>query len=361
MSRKIKLFALLVVMACTKVMAQDITVTARIDSVHLMIGEQAVFDLEVQLKANQKAQIPLFTDTIMGGIDIVDNYPIDTVFSANKERMTLKKSYLITSFAPKMYIIPPITVDVDGKEYKSSPISLKVETFPDIDKADPDDYFATKEIMKPPFVWKDFLVAFLCFILAFPLGGLLYYLSMRLFDNKPIIRRVKLEVKRPAHEEALTELEEIKKSKSWQSSTPKEYYTELTDVLRAYMKSRFHFNATEMTSSEIITELQKINDQEEIKHLQELFATADLVKFAKLIPHQGEYSNNLSKVEEYINNTKEVIDPNAAPEPTEEIIVEKRSLVSKIAIGVAAVATLVAVITCIYVVITQGLSMFGLF
>ena len=45
---------------------------------------------------------------------------------------------------------------------------------------------------------------------------------------------------------------------------PKLYYTELTEVLRTYIKDRFGFNALEMTSSEIIEHLLEVKDQQSI-------------------------------------------------------------------------------------------------
>ena len=66
---------------------------------------------------------------------------------------------------------------------------------------------------------------------------------MRFFDNKPIIRKVKVEPKLPPHQLAMQEIERIKNEKVWQKGEPKEYYTELTDALRTYIKDRFGFNA----------------------------------------------------------------------------------------------------------------------
>ena len=85
----------------------------------------------------------------------------------------------------------------------------------------------------------------------------------------------------PPHQAALQEIERIKNEKVWQKGQPKEYYTELTDAIRTYIRDRFGFNALEMTSSEIIDKLLEIKDKDAISDLRFLFQTADLVKFAK--------------------------------------------------------------------------------
>lgn len=356
MKQKIKLFTLLLALSAFggQLNAQNVHVSAQIDSVNLMIGEQAIMDLEVNLGAKQKAKFPLLTDTIMSGIDIVNIAKIDTLYNKDRSNMTLKQRYTITSFAPKMYLINPFEIEVDGERYKTKPISLKVETFPDIDKAKEDEYFGLKDIQTPPFIWGDWIELLLALLLVAPFILLFIYIVIRLMDNKPIIRRIKLKPTVPPHEEAMQELEQIKSEKSWQTEGPKAYYTALTDVLRGYLKKRFNFNAQEMTSEEIIVQLASIEDKEEINRLKELFNTADLVKFAKFKPLQGEYDDNLAKVVTFIDKTKVVPDPEAKPEPTEKVIIEKRSLQTKLLLGGTAALTLGGIITCIVIIVSEG-------
>jgi hypothetical protein len=167
---------------------------------------------------------------------------------------------------------------------------------------------------------------------------------MRICDNKPIIRKVKVEPKLPPHQMAMKEIERIKGEKVWQKGQPKEYYTELTDTLRTYIKERFGFNALEMTSSEIIEKLLEMQDKEAIADLRSLFETADLVKFAKHNPLMNENDANLINAIEFINETKEKEVENAKPQPTEITIIEKRSLRTKILLGIGIVVLSVALI-----------------
>lgn len=102
----------------------------------------------------------------------------------------------------------------------------------------------------------------------------------------------------------MKKIEEIKANKAWQREEPKLYYTELTDVIRVYIKERFGFNAMEMTSSEIIERLLEEKDKESINDLKVLFETADLVKFAKFAPLMNENDMNLVSAVDFINQTK---------------------------------------------------------
>ena len=104
--------------------------------------------------------------------------------------------------------------------------------------------------------------------------------------------------------------------------------------MRTYIKGRFGFNALEMTSSEIIERLLEMEDKEAIADLRILFQTADLVKFAKHAPLMNENDANLINAIDFINETKEVEAENVKPQPTEITIIEKRSLRTKILLGI---------------------------
>ena len=57
--------------------------------------------------------------------------------------------------------------------------------------------------MKAPFAWEDWYGLIGCSFLALPLLGLLIYLIIRIRDNKPIIRKIKVEPKLPPHQAAM--------------------------------------------------------------------------------------------------------------------------------------------------------------
>lgn len=87
------------------------------------------------------------------------------------------------------------------------------------------------------------------------------FFIIRYRDNKPIIKIIKVEPKLPPHLAAMKKIETIKADKVAKREDPKAYYTELTDVIRIYIKERFGFNAMEMTSAEIIERLLEEKDK----------------------------------------------------------------------------------------------------
>jgi hypothetical protein len=87
---------------------------------------------------------------------------------------------------------------------------------------------------------------------------------------------------RPPEIIALAELERLRGSGLWEENRRKEFYGELTEILRRYFERRFGFPATRETSSELQRHLRQLElDRLMLTVFKELFERADLVKFAK--------------------------------------------------------------------------------
>lgn len=361
MNKFIKKFALCFVMCCflhpLMGVAQNVTIDVSIDSLQRLIGEQARIKLEVGCDASQKVQLPIFTDTIVTGVEVIDIAKADTQYLNNRERMLITQEYIITSFDSAAYYLPPFEVMVDGQPYQSKSLALMVYPM-EIDSENPEAIFGPKDIMQLPLSWNDWKGVVWKFILLMVLVGAVIYLIIRYRDNKPIIRKVKVEPKLPPHQQAIIEIERIKEEKNWQKGDPKVYYTELTDVIRIYIRDRFGYNAMEKTSAEIIEYLQENKDKDAIEDLKQLFLTADLVKFAKYAPLLNENDMNLMCAIDFINQTKIEVDPNEKPMPTEITVEEKRSRRAKtlLVLGITVLALLV-----LFVGFYMGYDIYNLF
>ena len=99
---------------------------------------------------------------------------------------------------------------------------------------------------------------------------------------------------------------QLKTEKIWKQERYKEFYTQLTDVLRRYIHERYGVNSLEMTSEEILHIIRnKVEEDSVYVNLQQVLTIADLVKFAKHKPFIDQ--NDLSLMNSYffINQTKE--------------------------------------------------------
>ena len=350
---------LCLIVACLSLPAfSQVTVNASIDSLQLLIGEQAHVKIEVSCPSDGDLIMPAYPNNmLMEGIEIVGEVKTDTQYLNKKSHMVVTQAYAVTSFDTAFYYIPPIEVLVDSVAYASNPLALKVMTF-DIDTTNVEAIFPIKGIAKRPITFVELLPMGGSIVLIVTLCFLIPFLMRRYRDNKPILRRVTIAPKLPPHQVALQEMERIKSEKSWQRDDVKQYYTELTDALRVYMEERFGFNAMEMTSDEIIAQLNEQPDKEWIGELRELFTMSDLVKFAKYKPLINENDMNLINAIDFINKTK--VEAVAPAEPvTQEIVVkEGRSQQEKVLLitGIAVLGVLGA--AALYVAISEVIQLF---
>ena len=207
-----------------RVAAQSVTVEAKIDSLQILIGEQAKIQLQVAMDAKQRAVFPVYSDTLISGVEVIETAKPDTQYLNDRQRLLITQEYTVTSFDSALYYLPPMVVTVDNKEYKSRALALKVYSMP-VDTLHPEMFFGQKAVMKAPFAWEDWYGLIGCSFLALPLLALLIYFIIRIRDNKPIIRKIKVEPKLPPHQAAMQEIERIKAEKVWQKGRSKEYYT----------------------------------------------------------------------------------------------------------------------------------------
>lgn len=331
-------------------MQAQVTVDAKLDSVGIFIGQRMGIQLEVSADKGKSVELPRYDSLqqIVPGVEFMYATPVDTEYVNDGKRMILRSKYYITSFDTAIYSIPPFQVKVGDKAYESKMLAMKVFGF-DVDTVNIDKIFPNKDVMDPPFEWAEWELVLWLSIIAVIIALVLIYVAIRLKDNKPIIRRIKLKQRIAPHKAAMQKIETIKESHLAQSEDSKEYYTMLTDTLRQYMKERYGFNATEMTTFEIIQNLQGINDPEAIAELRELFETADLVKFAKYNTLINENDRNLVSAIEYINHTK--IEEEQKPQPEEIVVVEPRSRMTKtVLIACVSLAAIVLLAVVAYLV-----------
>lgn len=327
-------------------------VKAAIDSIEIFIGQQAKLTVDVTADRGAKVVYPTYerAQFITPGVEVLGSTDADTALIDNG-MMTVSKTFTITSFDEKLYAIPGMKVSVDGKAYTANQLALKVIPV-EVDTLHLDKFFPPKDVQDNPFDWSEWSGVFGMSAIVLLLCMLCCYLVVCLKQNKPVIVRIRVIKKVLPHQKALTVIEKLRKEKLNSSENQKEYYTQLTDALRQYIKERFGFNAMEMTSSEILDRLHETGDQKMLDELKELFYTADLVKFAKYSTLLNENDMNLVNAINFIDQTK------IENQPTEEKIVPKLTendiktrqnrIVIKTLIAVASVVILVMLCFVIY-------------
>ena len=334
-------------------LSAQVSVEVQIDSIEMFVGQQVHLTLTAHAKENAKVEFPAFKPTqyITPGVEVLNSEQRPDV-SQDNGFMARSIVYTLTSFDDTLYYLPPMTVKIDGKPYKSKSLALKVLTI-EVDTAHVDQFFGPKDVQDNPFQWSDWSLSFWLSVLMLVLLAVTYYLYLRLRDNKPIIKTIRIVKRLLPHQKAMKEIEQIKADKMVSSENSKEYYTKLTDTLRKYIEERYGFNAMEMTSSEIIEKLTATQDENAISELRQLFLTADLVKFAKYSTLINENDRNLVNAIDFINQTKledVPVEETVKPQLTEE---DRRSQKARrVFRTVITILALVSALLFVYVVYT---------
>jgi hypothetical protein len=129
--------------------------------------------------------------------------------------------------------------------------------------------------------------------------------------NKPLFPVI-TRTQGPPWQIALQNLDSLEDKKLWQNGKIKEYYSELTDIIRHYLHEQHGIEAMEMITAEILAAYDSAGLQGDARSiLSNILMQADYVKFAKAIPLRNENELSLTYSRQFIDATKPVA---AAPE-----------------------------------------------
>lgn len=309
---KARLFLFICLVMCINAYAAVSSVSNGIDPQQIRIGEQVKLHYEIQQEAGDMVSFPMFSDTIVKGVELVEDAVYDTV-DLNDGRIQVNIDYLVTSFDSGFYYIPAMPFACQGDTIMSRALGLSVTTV-DVNP-ETDDVKDIKPIMSAPFSWQEFLswtgiaigiIAALA-LLAFVLMKYVFKKKVPFIDHEP-------EPLLPPHVVALQRLEQVKEEKMWQNGKIKEFYTEITDIIREYMDRRFGINAMEMTSYEIISLTKKNPEMEEVRQLlRQMLELSDLVKFAKFVPVEAENQRSIIDAFTFVEKTAPEEQPADSP------------------------------------------------
>ncbi len=327
------------------------SVSSEIDTTSIKIGEQIRFKIKVE--ADSTAQIVFPEGQTFSPMEMVEAISTDTV--RKLDRVTLQKIYALTQFDSGTYTIPRQQVVINGQNFFTDSIKVAVATVP-VDTLTQKMYDIKPflEVEKSNYdLWKKALWILLGLVI---LGGLAYWFLIR---KKPLSEEEKVALL-PPYDRALLELKKLENSKYIIQDEYKQYYSELTDIVRSYLEEDVHVSALESTTDQLIEKLELLKDAGELKldddtidQFKKVLQTADLVKFAKSKPETSVAEQDRRVIEQIVIKTKE-----ALPEPDEEDLLQdeeyleelsrkkqkkKWLMAAAVTVGVVFLATLVAV------------------
>ena len=321
MNNKLLLAIISLLFACI-VNAQNVKITASLDSAYILMGNQTKMHIEIVEDNDVNGQSDFFVegrDTVTDKIEIIKQFIPDTIDLGNNRRQ-INRDYIIQSFDSGLYTIPAIKYNVAGTTVKSNSLALKVIP------VSVDSMLTIHDqanVISPNHRWYDFLPDFitdywywLLLAVVIVIAAIVAYLMVKKDVPLPLMPKKKII---PPYDLAKMELAALKEAKLCEKSMEKEYYTRLTDILRVYVDSRFGINAMEMTSSQIISALNNnAETKEPNKFMKQILEIADFVKFAKVRPLPEDNIKAFNWASQFVEDTKPVDEENSTTENKEQ-------------------------------------------
>ena len=283
-------------------------VSVDIDTTKIRIGEQINYQIIVE-NADKGIIFPKLQLDSLQKLEVVETFNIDTL----KKRLI--KKYKLTSFDSGSYYIPKQAVYIWNQPYYTDSIKIDVATVA-VDTLKQKMY-PIKAIQSEPYTFDDFK-SYLWWIIGILLllAIILYFVLRKKKTEEELIARI------PPYQLAVSRLKELDKKQLWQKNKIKQYYIELTDIVRTYIEKELNIPALESTTDELMETLTDFNTSsslqipdDTVKKLRKLLQESDLVKFAKYKPLSNE-------IELHRNAAGFVIDEIKTTTPEEEELEE---------------------------------------
>ena len=291
-------------------------VEVRVDTTHIRIGEQISYSISTQEQPH--VQFPKLQLDSLGKVEVVYSLPVDTL----KNR--LYKKYILTSFDSGHYYIPGQEVLIKNKRFYTDSLMLEVGAIAvDTTKQ---KLFPIKSIYNAPKkTWRDYTQYSWSLLSIIALLLLIWWIVLRLLKSK----KKKLERQLSPIETAINQFQSLDEKELISKEKIKEYYVELTEIVRDYIGKDVKIPTMEVTTDELITLLKIHNksnkigiDKDRIRELHQFLREADLVKFAKLKPEKPQIQEDRKTAEKIINEIQSLVHKPVLDKLGNEIVLE---------------------------------------
>ncbi|MBK7108335.1 MAG: hypothetical protein IPH61_04030 [Bacteroidetes bacterium] len=302
MQKKISHIIFIIFLFCISALhAQEVKVSASVDSSNYLIGDYIRYDLHIQSPVTNTFNWPLI-DSIGGELETISVSGVDTLLQNGA--YALHQQIVFAAYDSGMFTIHPVYVEYkkqgDTTQYiaVSDSIQLLIQTIP-VD---------TTLAIKP--IKENISVTVPDYTLYFIIGGILLlalivYLIYRYIKKRKLTPKSEKPTLITLYNYTMQKLQELENKKLWQQDAYKNYYSELTDILREYLDIRFDLQTMESTTDEIMEQaVQAGISAELLNQLKFILTTGDLAKFAKSQPLANENTLSLQYAYQLVETTK---------------------------------------------------------
>ncbi len=285
-----------------------VSVTARLDTSSITIGEQTTLHINIECGEKKTIHLPQLDELNLGAIEALE-MTVDTLRD-NSGRTSIEQRITITSFEAGKHFVNGIRIGIiDGGNTvfiaPSDTLALSITYLADADTTKCEMMKDASPLKEPMTFWEIIRWFVLCLIAA-AIAAIIIWVIKRRKEHKPIVVLPKAKPV-PADKKALSELETLRRKELWQKGRIKRYYTEITDIVRRFLRNMYGISAAEMTTRQTLQAFHGIEDWSEDSEsmLRQLLQKADMVKFAKSQPESYEHDAAMQKAIDFIRNVAE--------------------------------------------------------
>ena len=279
--------------------------SATVDTIS--VGQPFDYQLLLTIPKDYYVEWKQFGDTLSKSIDVIEAGDIITNTIDNSDNVRMTQNLKLTSFDTGYVYVPSIDIVYSTSIKDSVRHTLRTneyELYVTTVAVDTTEAFRPiKDVISQGITAKE---AFLWLGVIIVLAGIVY-LIVYLTKHKTEKEVVVVEKKKPTIPAIVTaraKLADMKENELWNSTKTKEYYTDLTDIAREYLEGQFQIDAVEMTTDEIMRDVNELNLNSSIKDkLQNTLITADFVKFAKANPTAEQNKQSFADINSFVEDS----------------------------------------------------------
>lgn len=274
----------------------------KLDRTTIKVGEPIQYEIKIDFKKGDKIVFPTISDSLNYHIEVLDQ-KIDTVKTEGKSEIVQQLE--LTGFEAGKFTIPSFIIQKNDKDLTTKQLEIEIQDV-EVDTTK-NAIFPIKPVMEEEYSIRDYwnkywlygIIAFILFIIAAVLLILYIRAKSKLSGDK---------LYKTPYDEAKASLKALDAKKYLKRGEQKEYYTQLSFIVRRYLGRVYNFSALEILSDDLVKYIATKQDvlPDDVQKFKQFLFDADLVKFAK--QEFDDSTNNMHRnwVDEFVERIKPI-------------------------------------------------------
>lgn len=286
-------------------LSAQVNLKVSMDSAKVLMGNLTPYHINLLAPNDGSWRMYIPHDSLNKYVEIAQILPADTI-EPSPGRLEIKQTLMLQSFDSGLYRLKPILVISGQDTLKSDELALKVEPVNVDTLQNIHDYAGVVDVDRQFLDYiPDFIIDYWWWILGIIVlvlgGGFFFWFYLRK-RRKPSQKKIKVV---PPYEQAISQLQLLKIQHLCEHGREREFYTKLTEILRIYLERRFSINAMEMTTRQILRQLEEQPEAKLSKeYMNQVLKMADFVKFAKMRPLPEDNVGAFDSAVKFVEETK---------------------------------------------------------